>query len=112
MIERFCKRNWLSPLVGVFFVAVGVSGTLMLFHIQSSSLRVMHEWIGLAFVVAATLHLLLNWRPLMTHCKTRQALIALTVGAVLCTGFLFAGAAHEGHGGNGPHGPRGLQGRH
>ena len=95
MLERILRKNWLSPLVGIFFVAVGLSGTLMLFHLRFGGLKSMHEWIGLAFVVAAALHVLLNWRTLICYCKTRAAILSITVGFLLCGLFMLGGSGHD-----------------
>jgi hypothetical protein len=102
VIESIFRKTWVSPLVGIFFVAVGLSGTLMLLHIDLGSLRLMHEWIGLAFVVVSVLHLLANWRALMKRCRTRGALVAMGLGGLLCALFMYAGAnsdhGRHGHG--------------
>lgn len=92
MFEAICKKNWLSPLLGVFFVAVGLSGTLMLFHLSPPFLRGMHEWIGLGFVVTGVLHLVLNWKALLRYFETRMAVVSLVIG-VLLVGFFVVGGA-------------------
>lgn len=67
----------------VAFVAMSVSGMLMLVMDQPSfSIRMhpVHKLFGIVMVVAALSHVGLNARPLMTHARQRPAAIA---GALL-----------------------------
>lgn len=97
MLARIFQKKWLSPLVGVFFVAVGLSGTLMLFHVRVSGMRALHEWIGLAFVIVTSVHVLLNWQAVICYCKTRAGLISIVIGILLCALFLLGGSGQGEH---------------
>jgi phosphatidylserine synthase len=95
MFERVFKRNWVSPLVAVAFVAVGVSGVLMFFHIRVPGMRYMHEWMGVVLAVAGAVHVLLNWRPFTIHFRSRAAVLAVIAAIVISGGLVFWGAKHN-----------------
>jgi hypothetical protein len=104
-MARWLNKAWLSPLLGVLIVLIGGSGTLMFFHLGPRSLRPVHEWLGLALVVAVVLHLALHFSELVQQLRRPlgigAAALALLVGAVLWA------AAPGGRGeGSGPPGER------
>jgi hypothetical protein len=96
-------RTWLSPLTGVAFLAIGITGILMLFHVRLPGMTLLHELGGLLFVVVAALHLKVNWRPLLSCCRQRRGRIALWAGTAITAILLVLGlghdARHERHGG-------------
>jgi len=73
-------QKYATPLATALFAVVGVSGVLVFFHLGGGSLKGLHEWLGLAFVAAALLHVTRNWNGFIKLAKTRrtQALIGLT----------------------------------
>jgi hypothetical protein len=105
------QRAWLSPLTGITFVVVGLSGVLMLLHLRLPGMTMLHELSGLLFVIVGVWHLKLNWRALMAHCGQGRGRVALVVGAVLIVLFLALGIGHDSeHDQRGQHGSRGLRG--
>lgn len=113
MSRSVFKKTWLSPLVGVFFTAVGLSGVLMLFHAAPRFMHGMHEWIGLALVVTGVVHVILNWRVLLQYLKARSALISIGVGAALVALFLVLGLLKgDQHKGRGPRPPSSAMVQH
>ena len=99
------SRTWLSPLTGIAFFVVGITGIPMLFHVRLPGTTFLHELGGLLFVVVAVLHVKVNWRPLLACCRQRRGRIAIWTGAALTALLLVLGlghdAGHEGRGG--PH---------
>ena len=89
------SRAWLSPLTGLAFLVIGVTGILMFFHVRLPGMTLLHELGGVLFVIVAALHLRLNWRPLLAHCRQRRGRIALGAGATLMALFLALGLGHE-----------------
>lgn len=61
------NRNYITPFISLLFLVVGLSGLLMLFHWFDGYTEVVHEVLGLFFVVCAFFHILLNWKPLKMH---------------------------------------------
>jgi hypothetical protein len=91
-------RPWLSPLTTVTFIAIGLTGVLMFFHVRSGAINVLHEFAGLLFVLAGLLHLVVNWKTLRGYLSQRRAQLSLGCGVVLCVMLLLLGTLHqEGH---------------
>jgi hypothetical protein len=89
------SRAWLSPLSGLSFLVIGVTGILMFFHVRFPGMTMLHEFGGILFVIVAALHLKVNWRPLMFYCKQKKGRIALCAGTVIMAFFLILGLGHE-----------------
>jgi len=77
------RRSWVTPLAAVSFTVVAVTGLLMLFHVRIPGIKGAHEWMGVVFALAGLLHLILNWRPLLTCIKCRAAVAALAACVLL-----------------------------
>jgi hypothetical protein len=88
-------RTWLSPLTGVAFLAIAITGILMFFHVRLPGMILLHELGGLLFVVVAVLHLRINWRSLLSCCRQRRGRIALWAGAAITVVLLVLGFGHE-----------------
>lgn len=88
-------RNLATPLTASVFVVIGVSGLMLFFGLFEGSVKEMHEWIGVAFVAAALLHVVKNWNPLQIMLKQRvtrlSALAVALVAAVFIGGALIGG---------------------
>lgn len=85
-------RKWATPLTAGSFLLVALTGILMFFKIRPGLTTAVHEWLGMLFVVASVLHLVINWRPMMAHLRRPlgQGLVAvftvLTVFSLLVPG--------------------------
>lgn len=77
------SRNFITPLLTIIFLVVAHSGLLMLFHIFDGYTEVVHEILGLFFVVFSVLHVILNWKTLRIHFKKRIFIYATIVVAVI-----------------------------
>ena len=97
MEMKSSKRSCISGLVTASFVLVGVTGVLMLLHVRDRAITTLHEWMGLLFVVAGVIHLILNWKAFAKYCKQLPVIITLVIAAILGTALLLAGSG-ENHG--------------
>ena len=82
-------RRYATPITAALAVVVCVTGIMMFFKFYKSEVEAVHEWLGMAFVVATVLHLLrhrLLFVQLLTQRRT-QVLFALT--ALVTAAFLF-----------------------
>lgn len=61
------RRKYISPFIFLLFVAVGISGLLMFFHVFDGYTEVLHELFGVAFVVFAILHTIVNWKSVKCY---------------------------------------------
>lgn len=94
------QKPVLSPFLLTVFAAVAVTGVLLFFHIKNGPIVVIHEWLGMAFVIAGVLHIVLNFRQFLSYCKLARAWIGIVLALVLVGLFALAGLNHHG----GPHG--------
>lgn len=63
------NRNYITPFISLVFLVVGISGLLMLFHLFDGYTEVVHEILGLFFIICAIFHVILNWKALRIHFK-------------------------------------------
>lgn len=76
-------RKWATPLTVGSFLVMGVTGTLMFFHLNTMLGKVIHEWAGWLMLVGVGAHVVLNWRALTTYFKRPMAQWIMGVGAAL-----------------------------
>lgn len=80
------NRNYITPFISLVFLVVGMSGLLMLFHLFDGYTEVVHEMLGVFFIICAIFHIILNWKALKIHFKKGvfiPAALAVTVISVL-----------------------------
>lgn len=77
------SRSFITPLITIFFLVVALSGLLMFFHIFDGYTEVVHEILGVIFVVFSVLHVILNWKALKIHFKKRVFILSTIVVAVI-----------------------------
>lgn len=63
------NRNYITPFISLVFLVVGISGLLMFFHLFDGYTEVVHELLGVFFIICAIFHIILNWKPLKIHFK-------------------------------------------
>lgn len=77
------SRSFITPLITIIFLVVGLSGLLMFFHVFDGYTEVVHEILGVIFVVFSVLHVILNWKALKIHFKKRVFILSTIVVAVI-----------------------------
>lgn len=82
------NRNWVTPFLTLVFVSVGASGVLMFFHLADGFTEVLHEVLGLAFVIFASLHVVLNWKSIRNYFGKRNFAIAAVAVAISSVGLI------------------------
>jgi len=91
------KRTWISPFVAVSFFILSITGVMMLLHVKGGGIANLHEWIGVFFVIAGVLHLILNWKAFLSCFQNKQSAVAVIVVLVISSLLLFGGkSGHEG----------------
>jgi hypothetical protein len=99
-------RSWVSPITAGCFIALGISGLMMMFHMRIPGVHGLHEWMGILFCIVGILHLAINWRTLVSYLRTRKGAVAAAAIIILSAVMLMGGEEerHEGpHGRRGPH---------
>lgn len=98
-------KSWLSPFLLVTYLAVSITGILMLFHIRFPGLNSIHEWVGLAFVIASILHVCVNWARLKSYFtmkrSTTKAVWATAIAVILVVTTAMWIPSIKGHNSNG-----------
>ncbi|RBP88189.1 uncharacterized protein DUF4405 [Rhodobacter sp. 140A] len=75
-------RSWATPLViGSFLLMWGDRG-LMFFHLDTATMKTVHEWAGFVLVAGAIAHLVLNWRPFTLYLRRPLAAAIIGFGAL------------------------------
>jgi len=76
------NKQWISPFLAVTFLAVSITGIIMLFHQKIPGINPIHQWGGVLFVIGGIMHLLLNWRPLKAYFNNQKALVGACAGVL------------------------------
>ncbi len=75
--------NFSTPASAASFLVVGVTGTMMLFHVAQQRVETLHEWAGLTAVAAVGLHIVRNWKAFLGDSRRGVSLqVALSVAAL------------------------------
>lgn len=104
---KMLDKSWTSPLTGLTFAVVAVTGVAMLFELHLPAIRGLHEWVGLAFAIAGTIHLVLHWRTFIAYFRQAQALAILAIVLVACLALALASLGQPQQHGFGPPPDRG-----
>ncbi len=83
-------RKLISAIAGISFLFTGITGLIMKFAFKSHGFNEVHVWFGVAMVVAATLHLVLNWRIFAGYFRDKRlyALAIPFLALLLVSGFM------------------------
>lgn len=77
------NRSFVTPFITLVFLVVALTGLLMFFHLFDGYTEVVHEILGLFFVILAVFHIILNWKALKIHFKKRVFIPAALAVAVI-----------------------------
>lgn len=78
-------QKYATQVTAALFLIVAVTGVLMFFHLLKAEVEGIHEWLGLGFALAATLHLLRNRRPfalMLAQPRARALILVVAVASV------------------------------
>lgn len=82
------NRNYVTPFISLIFLVIGITGMLMFFHLFDGYTEVVHEFLGLFFVVCAVFHIIINWKALKIHFKKGVFIPAALAVAVISALFI------------------------
>jgi hypothetical protein len=83
-------RKYATQLTAALAVVVCLTGVMMFFKWYKGEVEAMHEWLGMGFVLAVTLHLLRHRRSLGTLLAQQRTRLILAVTALIAAAFLVA----------------------
>ena len=98
------NRSFLSAAVMLTFIPTAITSILLLFHVHSSILMEIHQWLGLVFLTVCCCHIFLNWNVMKKHLTKKEAKTALAITAIItiCLGFIGSTENHDDRGRNYP----------
>ena len=78
------NRKILNPILTVSGLLTMVSGIFIFCHVYSYALIVLHELMGLVFVITGVWHTALNWRALLKTLGTKKQRIIILAVIIVC----------------------------
>jgi len=77
-----------TPLVAGTALVVCLTGAMMFFHVLKGEVEAMHEWLGMAFVLAVMLHAYRHRAPFASLFVQRRTYLILFATLLVSGGFL------------------------
>lgn len=71
-------REVATSLTTLVFLVIAISGVMMYFHFNTGVVKELHEILGLVFVVAALLHVIMNWKSMRNY-FSKKIFISITL---------------------------------
>jgi hypothetical protein len=94
-------RKYSTQFSTAAFAIVGITGVLMFVGIRNQQVGMLHEWIGVAFVIIAILHVVRNGKAFSTMMKQTRSLIIVGllggIGVLTIGASLYASGAGKGN---------------
>ncbi len=90
-------RTGLNPSLALTFIIVGLTGIMLMFHIEAGGIKHLHEWMGIVFLILCITHLCLNWKTFLGYLKNRTVLVS-AIGICLLSAFLLISTGDRGKG--------------
>ena len=88
------SRKYVTPFITLVFLVLSITGILMFFHLFDGYTEVVHEFIGLIFIICALLHIAINWKALKVHLKWGIVIPAILLLAALSLLLMFHQLQH------------------
>ena len=88
------KKEFVTPYLVFIFLIVGGTGVLMFFHLLDDYTKVVHEFLGISFVVFAIFHIRMNWSSIKNYAKRKQLLLPSIAILIISIAFIVGGKMH------------------
>ena len=82
------NRNYVTPFIALIFLVIAMTGIFMYLHLFDGYTEVVHEYLGLTFVVFAICHIILNWKALKFHFGKKVFIPAGIAVLLISIGFI------------------------
>lgn len=92
--------TYATALTTAIFLVVAVTGVLVFFHIGEKYIKGAHEWLGLAFVLAAGLHVVRHWKGFVNLMKQKRTWALSGLATLALGGFMLSASLGPSSGGN------------
>lgn len=81
--KPFTLRTWSTPLTIGSFILMTVTGVLMFFDVVPGYLSFAHEWFSWFFLLGASGHIAVNFRPVTKHLRSNWGRANVAIFAVV-----------------------------
>lgn len=82
-------RDVATSYTTLVFLVVGISGVMMFFKFNDMLVKELHEILGLVFVVAALLHVFVNWKSMKTYFSKKTFIVASIITLAVSSVFIY-----------------------
>lgn len=85
-MKKSLKREIATSFTTFLFLAIGITGVMMFFHILDNFTKDIHEILGLVFVLVVVFHVIFNWNSMKNYFSKKvffaSALVVVAVSLV------------------------------
>ena len=88
-------REIATSFTTLTFLVIAISGVMMFFHFNDMLVKDLHEILGLVFVIAAFLHVFVNWKSMKNY-FSKKIFITATIITVAVSGLFMLQSSDKG----------------
>ncbi|MCV6608459.1 MAG: DUF4405 domain-containing protein [Campylobacterales bacterium] len=94
-MKTFTTRGIATSLTTLLFLVIGISGVMMFFRFFDDYVKDLHEILGLVFVAAAILHVIVNFSQMKRYFTQKVFISSTLLVAILSLGFIYSAASSK-----------------
>jgi hypothetical protein len=98
-----------TPMITAAFVITALTGVFLFFHLGERLFKHLHEWIGMAMIVGAALHIASNWRAMVKTLRKPPQWLFAALALITTAAFVVPQLSDAGGGKGGKAAQRQLQ---
>jgi uncharacterized membrane protein YhaH (DUF805 family) len=84
-----------TSFTALTFLVIAISGVMMFFHFNKIMVKELHEILGLVFVVAAFLHLIVNWKSMKNY-FSKKSFVTISLIVIVISGIFVVQSNEKG----------------
>lgn len=88
-------RRWATPLVIGSFMLMTITGIMMFFHIEAGIIKIAHEWLSWAMVIAVGTHIFLHWKSFGRYFSQKAGIAVISLFTVITVASMFISGGDE-----------------
>lgn len=88
-------RDIATSFTTITFLVIAMSGVMMFFHFFDKSVKELHEILGLVFVVAACLHVIMNWKSMRSYFSKKIFISVVLIISIISGVFISKNLSNE-----------------
>lgn len=85
---RNLLNKYTTAITATLFVVVAGSGIAMFFHVGKDIVSELHEWLAMALVAVAGLHIYKNWSAMLIYFRRKTILAPFALTLLAATAFI------------------------